>query len=203
MSNKKFRIRLAAAAMAAILAAMPATTMAATKSPTHAVQPTREQNVAPSYNKVKAQVSLYDTWDNGRCSIKRVNPAAKTVTFSKISVSNGTVNGKKTTSKVQYSVVRVKRGAFAKAPKVKTVKFGSGMRQFDYKSFTGAKALRKIVLSATSLGKVDPGAFKGLDTSKIYVYVPKSISGSALKAIKLKLKAAGIRASHVRRSQYA
>ena len=194
--------RILAAVLTAAIAVTPVSALAnGLPSPTAVPHPVRQYDTTPYYVKtVGKQIAVVDTWDNGNCSIKRVNPNATTVSYTGITVKNGAIAGTDTKSAVGYKVTRIKRGAFAKAAKVKSVTLGPTFRLIDYKAFTGAKSLRKIIIQATSIGRVDPGAFQGVDVKKIVVYVPSRTTAKQLAAFKEKFKALGFLYRNIRRS---
>ncbi len=124
-----------------------------------------------------------NTSSKGTATVVAVSSKSKTVTLG----SKVKVNG------VNYTVTTVGKNAFKDCKKASTISLPKTVTTIQAGAFTGAKKLRTIKLNIKKSITVKKNAFKGINTSNVYIYVNKKMSKTELKKFQKELKAAGFK----------
>lgn len=146
--------RLLAAAVAAVtvLTAIPA---AAATSPT-------TSPATPVDGTVTNATGTFTTTAAGKAGLATAKSANKVVVPNTVTDANG----------VKYSIDTVYSNTF-KGTKVKRVVLSSNIVKVQKKAFSGDKKLKKVFFRTKKKVTIKKGAFKGLKTKKITVYINK------------------------------
>ena len=94
---------------------------------------------------------------------------------------------------VKYTVNRVKKDAFKKCTKTKKIVMPSTLKKIDSGAFTGAKSLKSITFKSSKVPTVTKGAFNGLDTSKMTIFVNNKISAKEFAKFVKTMRDAGFK----------
>ncbi len=162
-------------------AAGPAETSAKTESTVLPEKPKKQKRVKAE--NIKGITVRVDTETNGTAAVSLIEKTNK-----KSIVIAGTV----TVKGVDYTVTRIRAGAFKNCRKATKITIPATVKKIDKNAFSGAKKLRTIVCKGKKAVIVKKGAFKGLNTRKIK-FKAKSMSKKQLKKMRKNLKKAGFK----------
>jgi hypothetical protein len=159
-------------------------------TPVHAAPGSNTQgNVTSNQEAVKLETEnkevseTVDTKEDGTAVYDAIDTKDKTVRVPTSVVVDG----------VEYTVTEIGPKAFKNAKNATKVVISSTITQIDKKAFSKAKKLKKIKFNNTKSIKVEKGAFKGLDTSKMTIKVTKKMSKKQFKKFKKALRKAGFK----------
>ena len=145
---------------------------------------TEADQSAEAVVETKKYVPVVDTNEDGTAALSSVEDSTeKTIK----------VAGKVTVKNVEYTVVRIKKGAFKNAKKATKIVIPDTVKTIDKKAFSGAKKLKTIKFNCTKKIKVKKGAFKGLDTTTMTIKLNKKMSKKQFKKFKKALEKAGFK----------
>lgn len=175
---KKTMKRVLACALAAALslgAAM--TTLAATPSPTGGL----------IYSELPgSRVNQYicNPKSNGTVALIHAIPKDN----KKIKVSDYIpVKGKK------YKVIRIKAKAFVKCKQIKRISLPTELKLVEKMGFTGCTSLKELIIRGKKAFKIEKGAFKGLKTKSMTIFVNSKMKAKAYKKLQSNLRKAGFK----------
>lgn len=172
--------KLVAAVVAAACVMTGASAAFAAGSPTKGSTPKAEA-VTVEYPK---GTDSYQTSADGTAKVTAVN-ATKT--------KNATVHSEIVSNNVKYTVTTVATNAFKGQKHVKKIYLGRSVVKAEKKAFSGAKKLKKVYVRTAKKFTFKKGAFKGLKTGKMTVYVNKKMSKKNYKKLVKSLRKAGFK----------
>ena len=173
-----------AAAMAAIAAATGTSTTSAATTPVAAESAKPDMSANSSIDSAKVKTAA-----NGTAKISNIKSEATEVEID----STVEVDG------VSYKVKTIGKGALKNCDNVEIVTIPASVTKIEAGAFTGAENLKTVKINTKSSIKVEKGAFKGVDTTKMTIKVSKKMSDKQFAKLQKNLTKAGYKGK-VRRS---